>query len=449
MRDMNITSPPRVTWRAHLSLALLALVYVFSYIDRQVVAVLIEPIKNEFGASDSQMGLLTGVAFGVVYAALGVPVGRLADRYNRSTIVAIACAFWSLATVACGFVGHFWQLLITRMSVAVGEAGGMAPSVSIVADLYPPKQRSFMISLFLMGPHLGVLIGLALGGWIAQHYGWRATLIWFGAPGILLATLVWLLVREPVRGGYETPKAASAVQAVATESMWRQVRRLLGITAFRRLAFACGFAGVAGYGYGIWTPTFLVRSYGMNLAQAGLLFGVASGVGAVAGAIFSGVMCDRMVARDVRWQLGMPMLGALIAIPCAIAFFMWPNAGHWMLGTLVVPHTLVFALAFGFFASWWPSLSYSAISHMVTSSERSVGVAMLNFFITLFGVGLGPLVTGVISDMLMPVFGAEALRWSLVCVVLLMIPTVVLLAMSLNPYRERLAQLVSPSTSVV
>lgn len=442
---MNPIEPPRVNWRTHLSLALLALVYVFSYIDRQVVAVLIQPIKTEFGASDSQMGLLTGLAFGLVYAALGVPVGRLADRYNRRTIVAMACGFWSLATMACGFAGHFWQLLIARMSVAVGEAGGMAPSVSIVADLYPPKQRSFMISLFLMGPHLGILIGLALGGWIAQHHGWRATFIWFGAPGMVLAALVWLLVREPARGAYEQPKAAPAAQqAVVAESMWLQVRRLLSITAFRRVAFACGCAGVAGYGYGIWTPTFLVRSYGMNLAQAGLLFGVASGVGAMAGAIFSGVMCDRLVARDVRWQLGLPMLGVLISIPCAIAFFMWPNAGHWMMGTLVVPHTLVFALAFGFFASWWPSLSYSAISHMVGANERSVGVALLNFFITLFGVGLGPLVTGIFSDLLTPVFGAEALRWSLVCVVLLMIPTVVLLIMALNPYRARLAQLSSP-----
>lgn len=441
---MNTTVPPSVNWRTHLSLALLALVYVFSYIDRQVVAVLIEPIKNEFGASDSQMGLLTGLAFGVVYATLGVPVGRLADRYNRRTIVAIACAFWSLATMACGFAGHFWQLLIARMSVAVGEAGGMAPSVSIVADLYPPKQRSFMISLFLMGPHLGILIGLALGGWIAQHYGWRATFIWFGAPGIVLAAVVMLLVREPGRGAFEQTKASQAAQAVVTESMWLQVRRLLAVTAFRRVAIACGFAGVAGYGYGIWSPTFLVRSYGMSLAQAGLLFGLASGVGALLGALFSGSMCDRMVARDVRWQLGMPMLGTLISIPCAIAFFMWPNAGHWMLGTLVVPHTLIFALAFGFFASWWASLSYSAISHMVASSERSVGVALLNFFITLFGVGLGPLVTGVFSDLLTPMFGAEALRWSLVCVVLLMIPTVVLMAMSLNPYRARLAQLSSP-----
>ena len=438
---MNLNDPPRVTWRTHLSLALLALVYIFSYIDRQVVAILIEPIKSEFGASDTQIGLLTGLAFGLLYAALGVPVGKLADRKNRRAIVAVACGLWSLATMACGFAGHFWQLLLARMSVAVGEAGGMAPSISLVSDLYPPKQRSFMISLFMMGPHLGVLIGLALGGWIAQHYGWRHTFIWFGAPGLVLAALVFLLVREPRRGGFESAAATAHLQQQPFESMWTQVRRLLAITAFRRLAFACGFAGLAGYGYGIWTPSFLVRTHGMNIAQAGLLFGVASGVGAVAGALFSGWLCDRMVARDVRWQLGLPMLGVIVSIPCAIAFFLWPTTGIWMLGPLKVPHALGFAFLFAFFASWWPSLSYSATSHMVGSNERSVAAALLNFFVTLFGVGAGPLVTGMVSDLLTPMFGVQGLRWSLVCVMLLMIPTAVLMGMALNAYRERLAQM--------
>lgn len=440
---MNLSDPPRVTWRTHLSLALLALVYVFSYIDRQVIAILIEPIKHEFGASDSQMGLLTGLAFGLLYAALGVPVGKLADRYNRRAIVAVACGLWSLATMACGFAGHFWQLLLARMSVAVGEAGGMAPSISLVSDLYPPKQRSLMISLFMMGPHFGALIGMALGGWIAQHYGWRATFIWFGLPGLLLAALVFLLVREPRRGGFETAAAVSRMEPKPqpAESLWTQVRRLLAITAFRRLAFACGLAGVAGYGYGVWTPSFLVRTHGLSIAQAGLLFGVASGVGAVAGSLVSGWLCDRLVLRDVRWQLGLPLLGVLLAIPNAMAFFLWPVGGHWSLGSLLVPHALAFAMAFGFFASWWPSLSYSATSHMVGSNERSVAAALLNFFITLFGVGAGPLVTGVVSDLLTPVFGVQALRWSLVSVMLLMIPTALLLAMALKPYRAQLARM--------
>ncbi len=441
---MNLSDPPRVTWRTHLSLALLALVYVFAYIDRQVISILIEPIKREFSVSDSQIGLLTGLAFGLLYAVLGVPVGKLADRYNRRAIVAVACGLWSLATMACGFAGHFWHLLLARMSVAVGEAGGMAPSISLVSDLYPPRQRSLMISLFMMGPHFGALIGLALGGWIAQHYGWRHTFIWFGAPGMLLAALVYLLVREPRRGGFEAAAAVARMPVQAAESLWAQVRRLLAITAFRRLALACGMAGVAGYGYGVWTPSFLVRTHGMSIAQAGLLFGVASGVGAVAGALSSGWLCDRLVRRDVRWQLGLPLLGVIVSIPCAIAFFVWPTTGVWMLGSLAVPHAMAFAMVFAFFASWWPSLSYSATSHMVGSNERSVAAALLNFFVTLFGVGAGPLVTGMVSDLLTPMFGVQGLRWSLVCVMLLMIPTAWLLATALNPYRARLTQMASP-----
>ena len=437
--SMNISHPPAVTWRTHLSLALLALVYIFSVIDRQIIAILMEPIKREFGASDTQMGLLSGLAFGLFYAALGVPVGKLADKYNRRMIVAVCCSLWSLATLACGFAGQFWQLLLARMSVAIGEAGGMAPSISLVSDLYPPKQRSTVISLFMTGPNLAVVIGLSLGGWIAQQYGWRSTFLFFGVPGIVLGLLVWWLIKEPMRGGFDavSPSAVSKESNEVAEPLWQQITRLLQIKAFRRVAFACGIAGLAGYAYGVWTPSFLVRTHALSLAHAGLMFGFASGFGALVGGLFSGWLCDRLVQRDVRWQVGLPMLGVLISLPCVMAFLLWPSEGLWVWGTLQIPHAMVFAIAFGFFASWWPSLSYSAISHMVRSTERGVAAALLNFFITLFGIGVGPLLTGIISDLLTPSLGAQALRWSLVWVMLLLIPTAILLAMSLQGYREQ------------
>ena len=430
-------SPPAVTWRTHFSLALLALVYIFSFIDRQVIAVLIEPIKHEFAATDTQMGLLSGLAFGLLYAVLGMPVGRLADRWNRRNIIAVCCGLWSLATLACGLAAQFWQLLLARMSVAIGEAGGMAPAISVVSDLYPKKRRSLAISLFMMGPHLGVLIGLALGGWIAQHYGWRATFMVFGVPGIVLSALVWLWVREPQRGAFD----ATVVAPMRTESLLRQVSRLLGVTAFYRLALACGLAGLAGYGYGVWIPSFLVRSHGVSLAQAGLMFGVASGLGAVLGSLFSGWLCDRCVMRDERWQLGLPTLGMLLAVPSALAFILWPQGGHWQWGGLQVPHAMVFAPVFAFFASWWPPLSYTAVSHMVDPTERSVAAALLNFFVTLFGSGLGPLVTGLLSDELMPRLGDEALRWSLAGLMLLMLPAAIWMGGAIRPYGQRRADL--------
>lgn len=426
---------PRVSWRTHLSLALLALVYVFSYIDRQVISILIQPIKQEFGVSDTLIGLLTGLVFGLFYAALGVPVGRLADRHNRRNIVAVCCALWSAATFACGMAGQFWQLLLARMSVAIGEAGGMAPSISLVSDLYPKQRRSLVISLFMMGPHLGMLVGLALGGWIAQQYGWRAAFLFFGAPGVVLALLVWLFVVEPPRAGLNVDVDAPS------ESMWAQSLRLLAQPAFRNIAIGCGIAGIAGYGYAVWTPSFLVRTHGLSIAHAGLMFGVAAGFGATAGTLFSGWLADRLTRHDPRWQLGLPTLGVLLCVPMALAFFMWPAGDHWLLGSLRIPHAMVFAMLFGFVASWWPSLCYSAISQMVAAGDRSVAAALLNLFITLLGVGAGPLVTGMLSDLLTPHFGPEALRWSLLSVSCLFLLTVGFLAMAIKPYCRRIRAL--------
>ena len=433
------TTAAGVTWRSHLSLLLLGLVYIFSYIDRQAIAVLIEPIKREFGASDTLMGLLTGLAFGVLYAGLGIPVGRLADRGVRRNIVAACCTMWSLATMACGMAAQFWQLLVARMAVAVGEAGGMAPSISLVSDLYPKRHRSLAISLFMMGPHFGVLTGLAVGGWIAQHHGWRAAFLWFGAPGIVLGVLVWLLVREPVRGGFDEARGITPQH----EPLLVQLRRLLAEPAFRWLCLGCGIAGVSGYGYGTWMPSFLVRSHGLSIAHAGLVFGLASGLGAIAGSLFSGWCCDRLTTRDARWQVGLPLVGVLLAVPCALALLLWPGGGLWTIVGVAVPHAMVFALLFGFFASWWPSLSYSAVSQMVPAHERAVAASVLNLFITLFGVGVGPLVTGILSDLLTPIYGAQALRMALVAVIGLMVLTALLFAAAVTPYRQRLRIMVA------
>lgn len=432
--------PPTVNWRTHLSLALLALVYIFSFIDRQVLSILLEPIKHEFGASDTQMGLLTGLAFGLIYALLGIPVGRLADTHNRRNIVALCCGIWSLATAACGFASQYWHMLVARMSVAVGEAGGMAPSISIVSDAYPPKMRSFAISLFMMGPNLGTLLGLVIGGMVAQYHGWRSVFLAFGIPGMILALLVYLFVKEPARGAYETPKAQPSSSA-PREAMLAQVWRLLGMKPLRYICLACGMAGIAGYGYGVWAPSFFIRIHGMSLSHAGLVFGLASGLGAVVGAMFCGWLSDRLTQRDPRWQLRLAAIGTFCAVPAGIAVFFWPVSDFWMLGSIKVPYAMAFAMIFGFFGSWFATLSYSAVSQLVQASERSVAAAVLNLFITLLGVGMGPLVTGVLSDYFARAHGSEGLRWALMGVTSLFILTVVFFTMAINPYRQRLQQL--------
>ena len=436
------TPPPVVNWRTHLSLALLALVYIFSFIDRQVLSILLEPIKHEFGASDTQMGLLTGLAFGLIYALLGIPVGRMADTQNRRNIVAVCCGVWSLATAACGFATQYWHMLIARMSVAVGEAGGMAPSISIVSDSYPPKMRSFAISLFMMGPNLGTLLGLVIGGMVAQYYGWRSVFLAFGIPGVVLALLVFLFVKEPVRGAYEAPKAKPVADA-PRESMFKQVSRLFGMKPLRYICLACGMAGIAGYGYGVWAPSFFIRIHGMSIAHAGLVFGLASGLGAVFGAMFCGKLSDKLTQRDPRWQIRLAAIGTFLAVPAGIAVFFWPVSDFWMVSSIKVPYAMAFALIFGFFASWFATLSYSAVSQMVQSSERSVAAALLNLFITLLGVGMGPLVTGVLSDYFAKTHGTEGLRWALMGVTSLLFFTVLFFALAVNPYKQRLQQLQS------
>lgn len=427
-----------VNWRTHISLLLISLVYIFSYIDRQIIAVVIEPIKHEFGLSDGAMGVLTGLAFGVMYAGLGIPVGRFADKHSRRKIVAVACSLWSLATMACGLAMQFWQLLLARMSVAVGEAGGMAPSISLISDLYPKKNRALAISVFMMGPQLGLLIGLAVGGWIAQHYGWRHTFIWLGLPGLVLGILVWLLVREPQRGRYDEAACESG-NAVPAESLLAQLVRLLRIVALRRVAIAISLAGIAGYAYGVWTPTFLIRTHGLSLAQAGLWFGFASGIGATIGTVTGGALCDRLSRRDNRWQIAMPMLGMMLSVPAAAAFFLWPVGGYVSLGGLQIPQVILFAAVFGFFASWWPPLLFNAVANMVGAGERSVAAALLNFFLTLFGAGVGPLIAGVLSDAFTPVFGEQALRWSLLSTMGLFVIGGLFLVAARNPYREHVA----------
>ncbi|QXZ08496.1 MFS transporter [Comamonas sp. Y33R10-2] len=430
-----------------MSLALLALVYIFSFIDRQVLSILLEPIKQEFGASDTEMGLLTGLAFGLIYAVLGVPVGRIADTKNRRNIVAVCCGVWSLATAACGFATQYWHMLVARMSVAVGEAGGMAPSISIVSDLYPPKMRSFAISLFMMGPNLGTLLGLVIGGMVAQYYGWRSVFLAFGIPGVILALLVYFFVKEPVRGAYEAQAAKTAEKSTEPrESMMRQVKRLLSMAPLRNICLACGAAGIAGYGYGVWAPSFFMRIHGMSISHAGLVFGLASGLGAVFGAMFCGWLSDKLTQRDARWQLRLAAIGTFCAVPAGIAVFFWPVSDFWTVAGIKVPYAMAFALVFGFFASWFATLSYSAISQMVTAKERSVAAALLNLFMTLLGVGLGPLVTGMLSDYFSQSHGAEGLRWALMSVVSILILTVLFFALAINPYKQRLQQLQSAAT---
>ncbi|PSL10853.1 sugar phosphate permease [Marinobacterium halophilum] len=434
--------PPRVGIKSHFMLALLALVYVFSYIDRHAIAIVLEPIKQEFGASDTLMGLLTGLAFAVLYGVLGIPLGRMVDRgADRRVMISICCGLWSVATMACGMATSFWQLIIARMTVAVGEAGGMAPSVSMVADLYPKSRRSLAMSIFMLGPHIGILVAMVAGGYIAQTYGWRTTFIVFGLPGIFIAATLWFFTKDPGRGVFDSTEERRQAQLAKDVSLMSQIKIIFKVRAFVLLCFACGTTGMVGYGYGIWAPTFLLRTYEMPLAQAGLLFGIASGISAAVGAIFSGWFCDRMIRRSTSWQLGLPLIGIMASLPMGIGFLLWPQSSSFSIGNLEVPYAMLFCAGFSFFQGWWPSLTFTAVSHLLTSSQRALGAAFLNLFMTLIGAGFGPFLSGLLSDAYTSTMGADGLRWALVTILSLLLITSLLYLLAIKPYNKRLEQL--------
>jgi MFS family permease len=396
-------------WRSHYTLVLLLFVYTMSFIDRQIMGILMQPIKQEFQVSDTAMGMLGGLTFALFYSVLAIPFGRYADRANRRNFVSYCCGAWSIMTALCGMVAGFWTLAFARIGVAIGEAGGTAPSLSMVADHYPPQQRGRAMGVYWLGPQLGILFGLTLGGWIAQHHGWRAAFVWMAIPGVLAALLLRFTGVEPARGRWEPTRDAAA----PAESLGSLVRELRASQAFIRITLAGLMMGFAGYGIGIWTPAFLVRSHGMTLQGAGAVMGLLGGVAAALGALASGWLCDRLAKRDSRWRTGVPMLGCVLSVPTGLAFYLMPATEVWHIGSLVVPHAIGFYVLFGLTAVWWTAPVYTVLAELVAPQRRATTMAFFNLGITMLGGGLGPLLVGFLSDSLVPYFGVESLRYAL------------------------------------
>jgi MFS family permease len=396
-------------WRSHYTLVLLLFVYTMGFIDRQIMGILMHPIQQEFHASDTSMGLLGGLAFALFYSVLAIPFGRYADRSNRRNFVAYCCAAWSVMTALCGMVTGFWSLALARIGVAIGEAGGTAPSLSMVADHYPPEQRGRAMGVYWLGPQLGILFGLTLGGWIAQHHGWRAAFVWMAIPGVVAAILLRYTGVEPKRGywdvGVKTSETSDSLRVVISE--------LRASKTFIRISLAGLMMGFAGYGIGIWTPTFLVRSHMMTLQGAGAVMGLLGGMAAAIGAIASGWLCDRLAKRDARWRVGVPILGCAMALPAGLTFFLLPSGGVWTVAGMVVPHAIGFYVLFGLTAAWWTAPVYTVLTELLASHRRATTVAFFNLGMVLVGGGLGPLAVGVLSDGLLPYFAVESLRYAL------------------------------------
>lgn len=429
-------------FRKHYMLLILLFVYAMSMIDRHIMGVLIQPIKEEFGVSDSAMGLLTGLAFALFYSVLAVPFGRLADRSNRRNLVAYCCMAWSVATALCGMAVGFWSLVGARVAVAVGEAGGTAPSGSMIADAYPPEQRSRAMSVFMLGPSLGTLVGLGLGAWIAQHYGWRQAFIVMAFPGILAALLLRFTCREPLRGAQEKDKQSVAARAAAAagERFGDVVSALRKNSAFVGLGLASLFLAFSGYAIGMWNVSFLVRSHGLELKDAGVLMGVFGGTASIVGAMLSGWLTDKMTKRDARWQIGVPMLGVLASVPFGLYFYLAENTAFWNVGGLHIPHVMSAGLMFSVLSSFWVAPTYAALTNVVSAARLATALAIYNLLVTAVGGGLGPLTVGVVSDLLSGSFGKESLRWAIAGMLGFYFVAAAVYGLTLKSYAKQLQQ---------
>lgn len=404
---------PSPAYRRYV-LWLLLLVYIVNFIDRNIVYILIEPIKIELRLLDWQLGLLSGVAFGLVYTGLSFPLAVMADRRNRAILIGACLAVWSGFTALCGLAQSFAQLLIARAGVGVGEAGCVPSAHALITDYTPREQRASALAFFSLGAPIGSTLGLLLGGLMTDYFGWRTAFLVAAAPGFVLAVLITATVREP----RSRPAAAIAPRANGP-TLSATLRHVMRKPAFWRMGVAAGIRAFLGYGQGPFFASFIYRVHGPDLTAlalgwglrdatfVGLLVGVLSGVGGVLGTMVGGWVCDRHAARDARVLAAVPAAAALIATPLMVAQFLVPS----------VTWVLVFVFLSNLFATVWFAPVYSAAQSMVPAEMRAKSSAIMIFMINFIGLVFGALLVGGLSDFLSVVVGlgaAEGMRWSLI-----------------------------------
>jgi len=385
---------------ARFTLALLFIVSLFNYTDRYMIAILLPSIGQEFRLSDTQMGFLSGVAFTLLYVVLGVPIARLADRFSRKRILLIALAVWSLMTAACGVVQNYVQLVFARVLVGIGEAGSSPPSYSVIADLYPVHHRATAMAVYLAGSPAGIVVGFALGGWVAQSYGWRYALLITGLCGLAFSVLLKGLFTEPRRGGVDELPDAPAT------SLGQGLARLLTNRTFRHAALGSAFYNALAVAYVNWMPSFFVRSHGLSVKQTGIVLALIFGPVQIAGLLAGGALSDRLARLDLRWYLLVPGIVMLLGAP----LFMVSLGVH---DTTLALACLAVPLLIG---GMQVSPIFAITQSLVEVRMRAVASAVLILIINVISGGVGPLAVGMMSDALVGSFGAQSLKLALLIV---------------------------------
>ena len=393
-------------------LAMLICVYTFNFLDRQILGILATPIKAEFNLSDGQFGLMSGLAFAILYTTLGVPIALLADRFSRSWIMTIAFTLWSGFTALCGIAGSFGQLFLLRMGVGIGEAGGTAPAYSLIADYFPPSQRGRALAGFAFGIPIGTAAGTLIGGLIAAQFGWRWAFIGVGLIGLPLALLFKLTVKDPPRGGQDSTAAP-----VAAASFGKVLGAVLPKPSFWLLSFGAASSSVCGYGIAAWLPSFFQRSFGLSLVETSWYAAGISILGGLMGIWLGGAVADRLGKRSKRAYPLTPAIAFLISVPIFLAAM---NSGPLLAG-LGGSSSRVASLALGFglfliptgLNLAWIGPITATVQHLAPAHMRATASALFLLINNLLGIAGGIYYFGFMSDLLAPHFGTESLRWSI------------------------------------
>jgi predicted MFS family arabinose efflux permease len=387
----------------YLVATILCVVYTFNFLDRQFLSILAQPVKVELHLSDTQLGMLTGLMFALFYTVCGIPVAALADRYNRVRIVAIASGLWSLFSAACGLATGFVSLAIARMGVGVGEAGGSAPSYSIISDYFPPQERGVGLAIYSLGVPIGTMVGAASGGWIAAHYGWRAAFLTLGGVGLLLAPVLPLIVREPPRGGLDLSSSSNVASPESSPSVLKAIAIFVKSPTLMLTAISAGLTALVIYGLVSWMPAFLMREKGMALSQIATHYSLVAGIAIGLGTAIGGYLVDRFASRRPALYALIPGIAILAGTPF---LFGLTNAQGW-------PATLLFMAGPYVLLNVYLAPALTVVQNGVAPQHRSAAGALFLFVLNLIGLGCGPLFVGAISDSLAPTLGVHSLKVAL------------------------------------
>jgi MFS family permease len=387
---------------ARYALGLLLVVYVVNFLDRTILAILLEPIKREFQVSDTYLGFLSGIAFAAFYTLMGIPIARWADRGSRRNIIALALLVWSAMTALTGFARSFAQLALCRIGVGVGEAGCSPPAHSLISDYFPPERRGTAFSIYALGIPIGGGLGYLAGGWLNEFFDWRTAFVLAGVPGIVLAAVVRFTLREPVRGAHDG--AAGAGEQESVREVFAYISQL---RSFRHMAIGASLHAFYGYGASAFIGAFFMRTHRIESGELGTWLAMLGFTGGVAGTYLGGFLADRLGTRDARWYMWVPALATIAYIPFAFLLYLWPD------GRVALALWLPGALLGGMYLG----PTFAMAQSLVRPKMRAMASAILLFVINIVGLGLGPQGVGILSDALAGRFGVNSLRYALLVVV--------------------------------